>query len=141
MGYKRIFVRVPIEGYACLSAGSIGKIKARTIDISFGGIGIISPSEKLPPTEYQIEVTTERGEYIRLNAELIRQNEKSAGFQITHLDNEHREIIARLVEEFQTTDEFIKQLDEHDLFAQHFVDEEGNQFDISFEAMPGKGDD
>lgn len=138
MGHKRTYVRVPITGEATLSDGRGGHIKASTIDISPGGLGVVNPENPLGQADYRIEVTTADGEKIELTASLIRKNEESAGFRTSDIDEHSLEVIANMVAEFQTTEEFIKQIAEHDLLQQSYIDEEGNEFAVTFEVDPEK---
>ncbi len=133
MAHKRIHVRVPITGEATLSDQQGIHIRARTIDISPGGLGVVNPSNPIGQTEYDIEVTTVEGESIRLTATLIRKSEESAGFKTSDIDENNLRIIADLVAKYQTTDCFIKQIDEHDLFDQQFVDDDGNELEVTFD--------
>ncbi len=130
---KRIYIRVPITGDAVVCDESGVQIKTNTIDISPGGVGLVAPSTTLGPAQYQIEVTTAEGEKIEFAATLIREDETSVGFKTSDIDKENLQIIANLLAEFQTSNEFIKQMDAHDLLEQSFTDEDGNEVTISFE--------
>lgn len=138
MGHKRAYVRVPITTEATLSDGRGGSIKVRTIDISPGGLGVIKPENHLGQAEYRVEVTTEEGEQIEMTATLIRKSEQSAGFLATEIDEKSLQIISDLVAEFQTTEGFIKQIAEHDLLEQRYIDEDGNEFAVTFDIDPKK---
>jgi c-di-GMP-binding flagellar brake protein YcgR len=131
MGHKRIHVRVPLNGEAVLSSNSNPTIKARTIDISQGGVAITAFSEDLPNTEYQIEILTEEGQGIKISARLVRVDGTIAGFQTLQIDQKSQDVIRSLVSEYQTTPDFIKQLDEFNILGA--VDEEGNEIEITFE--------
>lgn len=136
MTHKRIHVRVPISGEAIVSNKQGTQTKTRTIDISPGGIGIISPSDPLGEADYQIEVITANGDQIQFSATLIREDKQSVGFKTSDIDQKNLQTIADLVAEFQTTEEFIKQIDEHDLLEQSFVDKDGNKVSVTFEIDP-----
>lgn len=132
MGHKRIFVRVPLTAEAILSAGQKKAIKARTVDISQGGFCITGPSEDLSESEYQIEIVTAGGERLNMYARLVRRDGDNAGFETLKIDDQSLVIITYLVSEYQMTPEFVKQLDEFDLLSQRFVDDEGNELEITF---------
>ncbi len=138
MAHKRTHVRVPITAEASLSDGRGGQIKARTIDISPGGLGVVNPSKPLGQSDYKVEVTTAEGERIEFIATLIRKNEDSSGFRTSEIDEQSLRVIASMVAEFQTTDDFIKQIAEYDLLQQQYIDEEGNEFAVTFEVDPPK---
>ncbi len=132
MNYKRIYVRVPISGEAILSFSKEIIIKAQTIDISLGGLAIISPAEPLTKNNYNIIISTKNGRKIELSAALVRQEEDIFGFKISELDKSNLQIITELVFEYQETTDFIKQIEEHNLFDHWLVDDEGNSLDITF---------
>lgn len=132
MDHKRIYVRVPISGEAILSFSKETNIKAQAIDISLGGLAIIAPIEPLTKNKYYIIISTKDGKKIELTAELIRQDEDILGFKTSHVDKNNLQIITELVFEYQETTDFIKQIEEHNLFDHWFVDDEGNVLDITF---------
>jgi c-di-GMP-binding flagellar brake protein YcgR len=131
MKHKRIHVRVPLTGEATLSNSIHPTIKARTIDISQGGVAIVDLSEELPAVEYQIEMLTEAGQRISISARLVRVVDSIAGFQTLQIDRESQEIIKHLIFEYQKSIDFIKQLDEYNLHK--VIDEGGNEIEITFE--------
>lgn len=133
MAHKRTHVRVPFKAKATLSNSDGEQTKARTIDISPGGLGIVNPSIPLGHNEYRIEVTTAEGLKINLKAKLIRKGRQSAGFKTSEIDKKSMQIIADLVAEFQTTEAFVKQIDRHDLLEQLFVDDDGSEYAVTFE--------
>ena len=132
MDYKRIYVRVPISGEAILSFDKEINIKAQAIDISLGGLAIIAPIEPLTKNTYNITISTKDGKQIELTAELVRKEEEVLGFKTSHVDKNNLQIITELVFEYQETIDFIKQIEEHNLFDHWFVDDEGNVLDIAF---------
>lgn len=138
MAHKRIHVRVPITGEATVSNGRDIHLKTGTIDISPGGLGVISSLDALGPADYLIEVTTADGREIQFTATLIRSSKKSAGFKTSDIDTKNLQVIADLVEEFQSTEGFIKQIDEHDLLEQRFIDDDGNEVSVTFDVDFGK---
>jgi len=93
-------------------------------------------SEELPTGEYQIEILTEAGQRIGIFARLVRLDNSIAGFETLQIDHKSQEFIKNLVFEYETTDDFINQLDEFDLFNDKVVDEEGNEIEITFENDP-----
>ena len=131
MKHKRIHVRVPLIGEAILSNNIHPTIKARTIDISHGGVAIVDLSEELPAGEYQIEILTESGQRIKIVAQLVRVVDFIAGFQTLQIDQDSQEIIKHLIFEYQESIDFIKQLDECNLHK--VIDEGGNEIEITFE--------
>jgi c-di-GMP-binding flagellar brake protein YcgR len=133
MRFKRIFVRVPLNGEAILSNSNNPTIKARTIDISQGGVSVVRFSKEVPVAEYHIEILTEAGQKIEIFAKLVRVDDSIAGFQTLQIDQKSQEIIQNLVFEYETTDDFINQLDEFNLLDDKVVDEEGNEIEITFE--------
>lgn len=133
MGHKRIFVRVPLSGEAVLSNSGKPTIKARTIDISQGGVAITAFSDEVSSAEYRIEILTETGQRIEIFAQLVRVDDTIAGFQTLQIDEKSQEIIKNLVFEYQTTPDFIKQLDEYNLLDDKVVDEDGNEIEVTFE--------
>jgi hypothetical protein len=138
MGHKRIFVRVPLTAEATLSAGQKKAITARTVDISQGGFCITGPSEDLSESEYQIEIVTANGDRLNMYARLVRRDGEYAGFETLEMNDQSLEIITFLVSEYQMTPEFVKQLDEFDLLSQRFVDDEGNELEITFDNDRGR---
>jgi len=137
MGYKRIHVRVPFVADATLLGKTKGGIKARTVDISEGGFCITEPSDVLAESSYHITITTAGGDRFEMYARLVRQDGNKAGFQTLEMDSRAREVITLLVAEYQMTPEFIRQLDEFELLNQRFVDEQGNELEISFDDDDG----
>ena len=90
-------------------------------------------SEEIPTAEYQIEILTEAGQRIEIFAKLVRVDDSIAGFQTLQMDKKSQEIIKNLVFEYETTPDFINQLDEFNLLNDKVVDEEGNEIEITFE--------
>jgi len=133
MGHKRIYVRVPLSGEAVLSNSGKPTIKARTIDISQGGVAITAFSDEVSSAEYRIDILTEAGQRIEIFAQLVRVDEGIAGFKTLQIDEKCQEIIKNLVFEYQETPDFIKQLDEYNLLDDKVVDEDGNEIEVTFE--------
>lgn len=128
MEFKRIYVRVPLSGEAILSNSSNPTIKAHTINISRGGVAVETISKEIPTAEYQIEIHTDSGQKIEFFAKLIRVDDSIAGFRALQIDQNSQEIIKNLVFEYETTNDFINNLDEFNL-----RDQEGNKIEITFE--------
>jgi c-di-GMP-binding flagellar brake protein YcgR len=131
MGLKRIHVRVPLDGEATLSNKSNPKVKARTIDISLGGVAVSAFPEGLSNNEYRIDILTQDGKSVQIVARLVRVDNSVAGFQTLQMDLKSQGIINELISEYQKTPDFIMQLDEFNLLGA--VDEEGNEIEITFE--------
>lgn len=135
---RRIYVRVPLQAAAILVSSPAQTIKAKTNDISQGGVAITAFSEKFSGTEYHIEILTEAGQRIEFSAKLVRADDSIAGFQILQIAPEDMEIIKELVFEYQKTIDFIIQIDEFNLLEP--VDEEGKEIEITFEKGPNQSD-
>ncbi len=133
MLHKRIYIRVPITGEAVLSNDDGVQARTPTIDISPGGIGVSNPLHSLDQEDYQIEVITATGNKVHFAATLIRHNEQSIGFRISDIDKENLQVLADLLAEYQSSNDFIKQIDTHDLLEQSFIDADGNEVAVSFE--------
>ncbi len=138
MKYKRIHVRVPVSGEVLLSSGGEAFIKARAIDISLGGVAITSPAEPLTENSYDIIVTTEGGNKIEMTAQLGRQDGDVLGFKISQIEDSELQVIKVLVFRYQESIDFIKQIEEHHLLDHWFLDEEGNEVEITFDTGPEK---
>ncbi len=133
MAHRRRQVRVPISGRAVVSNNDGISITANTKDISKDGLGIEKPTAPLTPTEYQIQIRTDTGKQIQLKATLVHNSSQTTGFKTSQINEKNIKIIADLVAEYQTTDDFIKQLDEHDLLEQKYIDEDGNEVIVTFD--------
>lgn len=129
--HRRIHIRVPLSGEAVLSNKRNPKIKARAIDISKGGVAVSVFSTNPPKAQYRIHILTENGQKIEILAKLVRVDHTTAGFQTLKIDEKSQEVINDLISEYQTTPDFIKQLDEYNML--NAVDEEGNEIEITFE--------
>lgn len=138
MGYKRIHIRVPLTGKATLAHLKDGiHFTAKTINISAGGVAVSDTSMELQEgEEYQITVTTNRGDRIQLTAMLLRYEGNNAGFKTTEIGKEDLNFIKDMVDEYQTTPEFIDQLTEHDMLQQNYIDDEGNELEVTFDIDP-----
>ena len=133
MTQKRRQARVPIRGQAILSNDQGVCITASTKDISHDGIGLNKPIDPLAEAEYRIKVSTDTGRQIHLRATLIHSSINTTGFRTSSIDERNLQIITDLVAEYQNTDDFIKQIDEHDLLQQTYIDEDGNEVSVTFD--------
>ena len=129
-----------MSGSVILVAGHRARVKASAINISVGGLCIAAPSHLLDQDEYHIEITMPTKEKIRFSGLPVYQTEKSVGIRITSIESKNLKKIYQLVEGFQLTEDFIKHIDEHDILEDWFVDNAGNNLDISFETEPEKND-
>jgi c-di-GMP-binding flagellar brake protein YcgR len=135
MEYKRIHVRVPISGEALLSRGKEVHLKARTIDISKGGVAVTAPATTatcISKSNYDIVITTQAGQKIELTVQLVRQTDKMIGFKIFEVDDNSLEIITDLVYKYQETTDFIDQIEKYNLLEQRYVDDDGTELDVTF---------
>ncbi len=133
MTQQRRQARVPISGQAILSNDQGICITATTKDISQDGIGINKPTDSLAETEYQIRISTDTGRQIHLRATLIHSSIHTTGFKTSDINKKNLQIITDLVAEYQSTEAFIKQIDEHDLLKQKYIDEDGNEVSVTFD--------
>ncbi len=133
MTQKRQQARVPISGQAILSNDHGICITATTKDISQDGIGINKPADHLTEAEYRIRVSTDSGRQIHLRATLIHSSTETTGFKTSNIDEKNLQIITELVSEYQTTDDFIRQVGEHDVLEQKYVDKDGNKVSVTFD--------
>ena len=136
MEYQRVHIRVPIQANAILSDSRGVIIKAKAIDISRGGLAVEKPDTDLVQNEYTIHIETTSGRSIELTAILARQNANSIGFKTVMIEDRYLDIITGLVYEYQETTDFIKQIDEHNIFDQHYVDDDGNELEVTFDIDP-----
>jgi len=141
MQYKRLHIRVPVSGSVILAAGHRARVKASAINNSVGGLCIAAPSHLLDQDEYHIEITMPSKEKIQFSGLPVYQTEQSVGIKITSIESKTLKKIYQLVEGFQLTEDFIKHIDEHDILEDWFVDDAGNNLDISFETELEEGDD
>lgn len=133
MPQKRRQPRVPISGQAILSNDHGICITASTKDISQSGIGINKPTDPLAETEYRIRVSTDEGKQIHLRATLIHNSPQTTGFRTFNLDEKNLQIITELLAEYQSTDDFIRQIDEYDVLEQQYIDKNGNRVSVTFD--------
>lgn len=137
MGYRRIFIRVPITCRATLVNKDQGvHLSVQTINISQGGLALSTIKDSLPTGTYHIDIITEEKGHIELEAELLRQTDELIGFQTTEISSKALDTILTMVEEYQTTPDFIDQLTEFDMLQQNYIDDEGNELEVTFDTDP-----
>ncbi len=137
MGYSRIYIRVPLSGSATLiNTDQDIRFTVQTINISQGGLALSTIEDELPGGTYHIEIITEENGTISLDAELLRQTDKLLGFQIRKISAESLETILLMVEEYQTTPDFIDQLTQYGMLQQSYIDDDGNELEVTFDTDP-----
>lgn len=137
MGYSRIFIRVPLNGSATLvNSEKDVRLTVQTINISQGGLALYTIKDELPSGIYHIDIVTEENGTISLEAELLRQTEELIGFQTREISNKDLDTILLMVEEYQTTPDFIDQLTEFDMLQQSYIDDDGNELEVTFDTDP-----
>jgi len=138
MKYQRLHIRVPASGDAILMEKGEVKVKARIINVSVGGMGITSPSQLIHKHEYQIQVVTPSHGEILFSGVAVYQTKKSIGIKITSIEKDHLKTIYQIVEGFQGTEDFLKQIEEKDIIHDWLVDESGEDISITFETEKEK---
>lgn len=133
MKYQRLHIRVPASGDAILLKRGEVKVEARIINVSVGGIGITSPFNLVDQHEYQIQVITPAHGEILFSGVPVYQTPKSIGIKITSIEKDHLTTIYQIIEGFQGTEEFLKQIEEKDILHDWLVDESGEDIAITFE--------
>jgi hypothetical protein len=140
MQYRRLHIRVPASGNAILSVGEEIRVEATVINVSAGGFSIKAPSHLLDQIDYHIEIVTPSRGRIQFYGLPVYQTEESVGIKITSIDKDNLTKIYHLVQDFELTEEFIKQIEERDLLKDWLVDETGNDLAITFESVAGRKD-
>ena len=134
MAYKRISVRVPIDGTATLKSTTNTHVGVKTRDISAEGFGVEQFPGEIDSLNYQVEVTLNTGVKLHFTGKLVKhQNSSTTGFMIVDITDEDRSYITKLVEEYQKTDDFVRQVGDYEILPQSFIDEDGTELDITFE--------
>ncbi len=137
MGYRRVFIRVPLSGSATLiNKEQDIRITVQTINISQGGLALSTIEDELPHGIYHIDIVTEGNGTIELEAELLRQTGKLIGFQTKEISSKDLETILVMVEEYQSTPDFIDQLTDFDMLQQSYIDDDGNELEVTFDTDP-----
>ena len=133
MKYQRLHIRVPASGDAILMEKGEVKVESSIINVSVGGIGITSPSRLIYKHEYQIQVITPSHGEILFSGIAVYQTTKSIGIKITSIENAHLKTLYKIVEGFQGTEDFLRQIEEKDILHDWLVDESGEDLAITFE--------
>jgi hypothetical protein len=136
MYYRRLHIRVPASGKAILSDKKGIRIEATVINVSAGEFRITAPPQALDDAEYHIEIITPTRGKIQFSGLPVYQTEESVGGKITAIEQDDLKRIYQLVQDFQLTEDFIKQIEEQDLLKDWLVDETGNYLSITFESKP-----
>jgi hypothetical protein len=136
MRYKRAHIRVPARGVVVLSDGEGGMVEANMVDISYGGIAIVTPSAPLEQQEYLIEVTSNGREKFNFCGIPVHRGKNITGIKITRIDARSRQIVFHIVADYQSTDSFIKYISENKILDDWIADEAGNVLEIDFENEP-----
>ena len=140
MQYKRLHLRVPATGDAILSSGEEVRVKATVINVSVGGFCISAPSQVLDQIEYDVKIVTPSRATIDFTGNPTYQTEEHVGIKITSIDKENLLKIYQRIEDFELTEEFIKQVGEEDLLKDWFIDEGGDVISIRFETEADESD-
>lgn len=137
MGYRRIFIRVPLSGQATLTNQEKNvRLTVQTVNISQGGVALSTSEDQLPTGKYHISISIDENGSIEMEAELLRQTERLIGFRIKEISTNDLETILKMVEEYQSTPDFIDQLTEYDMLQQSYIDDDGNELEVTFEIDP-----
>lgn len=132
MGYKRAHIRIPFEGSATLSNRHSGRIKAHTINISGGGVGLVNASPAPRDREYHVHLKTDSGKHIRLLATVAYTKDSQTGLKTVFIDKNNLQQIHDIVSQFQSSDDFMKYIDQLDILDDWFIDENGHKVDFDF---------
>lgn len=133
MGYKRAHIRIPLQGYATLFCRQSRRVKAKAVNISAGGIGLSNDQPPLDNTEYYVQVITTNGECFSLLASVVYKKKEIAGLKTIFIDQNSMHTIKDIVARFQSSNEFINQIEQQDLLNDWFVDDNGQKLDFGFE--------
>jgi hypothetical protein len=108
-------------------------IQARTIDISMGGLRLGNLSKPMENTVYDVTITTAGRGVIKLQAIPVHASEDIAGFKIVEIDKKDLQAIYHLIADFQSTEDFIKHIEEGNILHDWFIDEQGDKLNVIFE--------
>lgn len=133
MKYQRLHIRVPASGDAILMEKGEVKVESSIINVSVGGIGITSPSRLIYKHEYQIQVITRSHGELLFSGSAVYQTTKSIGIKITSIEKDHLKTLYKIVEGFQGTEDFLRQIEEKGIILDWLVDESGEDITITFE--------
>lgn len=103
-------------------------------DISVGGLAITGWPPSRQSNEYLVNVKTSSGVELQLMGSIIHQNNRITGFKTVAIDSKNLKTIHKIIEEFQTSEEFIRQINEKNIITDWFVDENGDELDFNFES-------
>lgn len=133
MSHKRIHIRIPVIGDVQLANKQGAVVRARTIDISMGGLRIGNPSRPMENTEYEVKITTADRGVISFKALPVHIHADITGFKIVDIDNKDLQAIYHLIADFQSTEDFIKHIDEGNILHDWFIDDRGDRLNVTFE--------
>lgn len=133
MGYKRAHIRIPLQASATLSCRQSRRVKAKTVNISAGGIGLSDDAPPLKNTEYHVQIETNSGECFSLLASVVYKNTKFSGLKTIFIDRGSMHTIKDIVARFQSSDDFINHIAQQDILDDWFVDDNGRKLDFNFE--------
>jgi hypothetical protein len=136
MYYQRLHIRVPASGKAVLSDNEGIRVEATVINVSAGGFRITAPRHTLDNADYHVEIITPTRGKIEFAGLPVYQTEESVGIKITSIEKDDLKKIYQLVQDYQLTEDFIKQIEDQDLLKDWLVDETGNDLSITFESKP-----
>lgn len=136
MYYKRLHIRVPATGKAVLSDKEGVRVEATVINVSAGGFRITAPRHPLDYADHHIEIITPIRGKVQFAGLPVYQTEGSVGIKITSIEKSELKKIYQLVQDYQITEDFIKQIEDKDLLKDWLVDEAGNDLSITFESKP-----
>ncbi|SHO45321.1 PilZ domain-containing protein [Desulfopila aestuarii] len=134
VNHKRIHIRIPVIAHGTLSTTEGTVIQVQTIDISEGGFRVDCPSTSFGDTEFDVNISTNSRGNINFKAIGIHANGDVAGFKITDIDSCNLHTICLLIYDFQSTEEFIKYIDEKNILHEWLSDDNGDMLDVTFEA-------
>ena len=133
MSHKRIHIRIPVIGNVQLVNRNGVVVQARTIDISMGGLRIGNASAPMKNAEYEVNITTAGRGVISFRALPVHIHEDFAGFKIVDIDSKDLRAIYHLIADFQSTEDFIKHIDEGNILHDWFIDDRGDKLNVTFE--------
>jgi len=133
MRYRRRHMRVPASGDVFLSDLGGVKVKASIVNISVGGLCITALEHQIDHKEYQIQVRTLTHGKIHFSGVPVYQNINACGIRITAIEKDQLEKIHQVVENFQTSEDFVKYIGEKDIIHDWLVDRSGDDIAITFE--------
>lgn len=135
MGYKRLYLRIPLTDTVTFSSGNV-IIETEALDLSQVGISVKPDSELVEGVEYHVEIDNKQHGLISFSGVLAHRHDGTAGVKITSIDKENLEAIGLLVSEFQLTKDFIDCIGEKSIIDEWFVDAAGHEVDFDIEVTP-----